>query len=373
MVRWQPQVSSGYLLRQCTALDTPCNARDLRDDTSSECVANHRLLRSYLHTDVDIFESRAAVFTYQHLATMLNRVVQAVWPWSRKPEIKGPIVAVLELDGVLMKPRSRQRSLPNDNIHFDKVKTAADKAFAVEGLQAVALSINCPGGSPAQCELIAGYLRSKATETNVPILAFANDVAASGGYWLMCAADELYACNTSLVGSIGVVGNSFGAVDAMKRLGIERRLAHAGDKKVASDPFSEETEDQKALKKEVMESLHNSFIEFVQGRRSATLLDPAKNDVFSGKVWTGRDAAAIGVVDRVGTMQAVLQEKYGQDVHVKQFGKPATPWWAQMRGGAALSTGAWGSENVSAGVVQAAVDGFVEAVHVRSMWARYGL
>lgn len=84
------------------------------------------------------------------------------------------------------------------------------------------------GGSPAQCELIAGYLRSKAAETKIPVLAFANDVAASGGYWLMCAADELYACNTSLVGSIGVVGNSFGVVQAMKWLGVERRLAHAG-------------------------------------------------------------------------------------------------------------------------------------------------
>jgi serine protease SohB len=222
---------------------------------------------------------------------------------------KVPVVAVLRFHGVIAPRGPRTLSLA------EKAE-AIERAFALKRVAAVALLINSPGGSPVQSALLHRRIRQLAAEKNVPVLAFTEDVAASGGYWLACAGDEIWAEETSIVGSIGVVTATFGFNEAIRRLGVERRLYTAGERKRLLDPFLEEDPEGVSRLKAVQEDMHASFKELVRSRRGGRL---AADDatLFNGDIWTGRTALKLGLVDGIGELRGVLRARFGDRVRLR--------------------------------------------------------
>lgn len=220
-----------------------------------------------------------------------------------------PTVAVIRLEGIINTRGQRA-------INLRRFAGAIERAFKLRGLKAVALAINSPGGAPAQSALVYRRIRQLAAERAVPVIAFTEDVAASGGYWLALAADEIYAEDTSLVGSIGVITAGFGFVQAMSKLGIERRLFTAGENKSLLDPFLPERDGDVARLKTLQQDLHDSFKDLVRERRGAKL----KGDealLFSGEVFAGRRALGLGLVDGIGEMRGVLRTMFGEDIRLR--------------------------------------------------------
>ncbi len=264
-----------------------------------------------------------------------------------------PIVAVLRFDGVIGLRGRRGLSLR-------RYAAALERAFSQRGLKAVALAINSPGGSPAQSALLYRRIRQLAAERAIPVLAFAEDVAASGGYWLALAADEIYAEETSLLGSIGVVTSGFGFVTALGRLGIERRLHTEGENKSLLDPFlPEEPRDLERLKI-LQRDLHDSFKELVRQRRGAKLKgDEAQ--LFSGEVFAGRRALGLGLVDGIGELRGVVRGMFGDEVRLRLIDpERRRPFWARL---------AWTGRP---DVADLAGD-LVARLEERLIWARFGL
>jgi signal peptide peptidase SppA len=264
-----------------------------------------------------------------------------------------PTVAVLRFDGVIGLRGRRGLSLR-------RYAAALERAFAQRGLKAVALAINSPGGSPAQSALLYRRIRQLAAERAVPVLAFAEDVAASGGYWLALAADEIYAEETSLLGSIGVVTSGFGFVTALGRLGIERRLHTAGENKSLLDPFlPEEPRDLERLET-LQRDLHDSFKELVRQRRGGKLKGE-EAQLFSGEVFTGRRALSLGLIDGIGELRGVVRGLFGEDVRLRMIDpERRRPFWTRLP---------WpGRPDVS----DLAGD-LVTRLEERLIWARFGL
>lgn len=215
------------------------------------------------------------------------------------------VVAVVKLHGIITQHAS---PVGRGVLNLSTVESALNRAFGHENLKAVALQINSPGGAPTQSGLIAERIRQLADEKNVPVIAFCEDIAASGGYWLACAGDEIVAHRTSQVGSIGVISGGFGFTGLIDRLGIERRLHTAGQNKARLDPFSPEKDEDVEWLKGVHEDLHGLFADWVRERRGSKL--SAEKDLFTGDVWLGRRAAELGLVDRVGNLRDVVSERY---------------------------------------------------------------
>ncbi|MEP9393908.1 S49 family peptidase [Gordonia sp. VNK1] len=213
-------------------------------------------------------------------------------------------VAVVRLDGVIGHVGPGRAGLTTRS-----VESVLKRAFETEHLRAVVIVVNSPGGSPTQSEYIAERIRQLASEKGVRVLAFCEDVVASGGYWIACAADEIYAAHTSLVGSIGVVSSGFGFTDVIARLGVERRLYSAGENKVRLDSFSPVNADDVAWLEGLQGQLHETFIRWVRQRRGKRL-EGDDAALFSGDVWIGEKAAALGLVDGVGVMRSVVAEHY---------------------------------------------------------------
>ncbi|MBC8037829.1 MAG: S49 family peptidase [Rhizobiales bacterium] len=229
-----------------------------------------------------------------------------------------------------------------------------DRAFSRKGIAGVALSINSPGGSAVQAALIHKRIRALAEKHKIPVYAFCEDVAASGGYWIACAADEIYADDSSIVGSIGVIAAGFGFVDAIEKLGIERRVHTAGDNKAILDPFQpEKKEDVKRLLA-LQADVHESFKSLVRARRAGKLTGEEK-ELFSGAFWTGRQALELGLIDGIGHLHDVLQRKFGDKVVVRTI-SPASGWGLKRLG---FGTDVAGS--------------VMEAMEARALWARFGL
>jgi signal peptide peptidase SppA len=220
-----------------------------------------------------------------------------------------PQVAVLRFDGLIgmRGPRS---------ISLRRFAAAMERAFSLTNLKAVALAINSPGGAPAQSSLLFRRIRQLAEEKNVPVVAFAEDVAASGGYWLALAADEIFAEDTSLVGSIGVISASFGFVEALRRLGVQRRVYTAGANKSLLDPFL--TEDPKGVERlaALQRDMHETFKDMVRARRGARLAGEDET-LFNGEVFTGKRALALGLVDGIGDLRSVMRQRYGERVRLR--------------------------------------------------------
>ncbi|AOW93816.1 peptidase S49 [Rhodococcus sp. WMMA185] len=191
----------------------------------------------------------------------------------------------------------------------ESVEEPLRRAFTTHDAKAVALLINSPGGSPTQSEYIASRIRQLANEHDVPVIAFCEDVVASGGYWLACAADEIYATATSVVGSIGVISAGFGFSELIERLGIERRLHSAGEAKARLDPFFVEKSEDVEWLNTIQEGIHDEFRDWVIERRGEKLKATEAN-LFDGDVWLGRRAAELGIVDGIGTLREVVEKRF---------------------------------------------------------------
>jgi signal peptide peptidase SppA len=220
-----------------------------------------------------------------------------------------PVVSVLRLDGVIG-PRGRRA------LSLERLAGAIERAFSLRHLKAVALAINSPGGSPVQSALIHRRIRQLAAEKGVPVFAFAEDVAASGGYWLALAGDEVYAEETSILGSIGVVSASFGFPEALRRLGVERRLHTAGERKSLLDPFLPEDPAGVERLTGLQHDIHDSFKALVRGRRGAKLAG-ADAEIFNGDIFTGRSALSFGLIDGIGDLRGIMRERYGERVRLR--------------------------------------------------------
>jgi len=220
-----------------------------------------------------------------------------------------PKVAVIRLNGAIGTGRN--------SLTDAALAPLIEKAFAKGKLKAVVLQINSPGGSPTQSALIAARIRRLAAEKDVPVFAFVEDVAASGGYWLATAADEIFADDNSVLGSIGVISGGFGFHELIKAHGIERRVHTAGESKSMMDPFRpEKKEDIERLEK-VLEQIHQNFIAQVKGRRG----DKLKGDnLFTGEIWIGQAAVENGLIDGIGHMVPVLKARFGDEVQFKTYG-----------------------------------------------------
>jgi len=267
-----------------------------------------------------------------------------------------PVVPVVRLTGVI------GFSTPlRPGLTMAGIARTLDRAFAMRNASAVALSINSPGGSPAQSHLIFRRIRDLAQEKKRTVIAFLEDAAASGGYMLACAADEIIADPNSVVGSIGVIGGSFGFDKLIARIGIDRRLYTSGERKGMLDPFLPENPDDVERLKKLQREIHTDFIALVKTRRGDKL-NGQENDLFSGEYWTGRRALELGLVDAVGDLRSVLRARFGDKV--------VMPLISAERG--LFGRRVWGvgrSELVPAGLT----DDIISALEARSLWARYGL
>jgi serine protease SohB len=236
------------------------------------------------------------------------------------------------------------------------------RAFAIRRAKAVALVINSPGGSPVQSHLIYRRIRELSEENGKPVIAFVEDVAASGGYMIACAADEIICDPSSILGSIGVRGGSFGFVGLMDRLGVERRLYTSGEHKAMLDPFLPEDPEDVARLKSIQKDIHEDFIALVKARRGTKLTGPEKT-VFSGEYWAGRKAIEYGLADQLGDIRAVLRERFGKKV--------VTPLIAER--------GLFGLRQAGVGLrarrnfAQDLAAETVSTLEARAIWARYGL
>mgnify|MGYP003320333685 CR=1 FL=1 len=198
-----------------------------------------------------------------------------------------------------------------------RIEKLIDKLFADKKSPAVALIINSPGGSPTQSSLIAEKIINLAKEKNKKVYAFVEDVAASGGYWLACSADEIYLDLNSIVGSIGVISPGFGFVDLIKKMGIERRVYTSGKSKSFLDPFKEEKKEDIDRLKNIQEQIHENFIDYVKKRRGAKLSSSNEDEVFSGLFWVGKKGVELGLADGVGSINEVIKEKFGKKAKIK--------------------------------------------------------
>jgi signal peptide peptidase SppA len=235
------------------------------------------------------------------------------------------------------------------------------RAFAMKAAPAVAILINSPGGSAVQSHLIYKRIRALAAEKQKPVIAAVEDVAASGGYMIALAGDEIVVDASSIVGSIGVVFAGFGFQKAIEKLGIERRVHTAGEAKVILDPFQPEKEEDVARLKTLQREVHASFIALVRSRRTRLADDP---EIFTGAFWSGERAVALGLADRVGDLHAVLREKYGDKVDLRTIG--GEKGFLRRR----LGLSARGRDGLTPSAMAEAAIGVVEE---RMLWSRFGL
>ena len=266
-----------------------------------------------------------------------------------------PTVAVLRLDGVIG-PRQWRTALS-----LGSHANALDRAFALSGLSGVALAINSPGGSPVQSALLFRRIRQLAEEKKVPVFAFAEDVAASGGYWLALAGDEIYAEEASLLGSIGVVSQGFGVHRLIERFGIERRLHTAGERKSLLDPFLPEDPADVARLSALQQDIHDTFKEQVRKRREGKI-DATDEGLFSGEVLTGRMALARGLIDGIGDLRSVMRARFGDNVRLVPIATERRRRWWLPRRQRFVERELW--------TPVADLIGWLEA---RALWARFGL
>lgn len=290
------------------------------------------------------------------MASILKSLTARLRPLlPRRFRERRPRVAVVRLSGAIgavMPFRS--------GLSLASAAPMLERAFAMPRLRAVAIVVNSPGGSPVQSHLIYKRIRALAAEKKVPVLVFVEDVAASGGYMLACAGDEIVADPSSIVGSIGVISASFGFERLIERLGVERRVHTAGENKAMLDPFRpEDPKDVERLKR-IQGEVHRMFVGLVRESRGGRLKEAP--DLFTGAVWAGAEARDLGLVDALGDLRSVLRKRYGRKVDIRVV-PPARPSflarWLARPGFAP----------------EALVDpgGVIGAVEERAMWARWGL
>ena len=230
-------------------------------------------------------------------------------------------VAVVNLQGVIGKDSKFE-----SGINFQNSSPLIKKAFEVDNLKAVVITINSPGGSPVACELIHNYIRELSEEKKIPVYSFAQDVCASGGYWLLLAGDEIYAHNSSIIGSIGVIFSSFGFVELIKKIGIDRRIYTEGKNKAILDPFLPEEIENIAILKSAQKDIFDDFVSLVKSRRKDKIIN-RDDELFTGAFWSGKKALELGLIDGIADFRFKIKEKFGNKIefvninHKKSFFK----------------------------------------------------
>ena len=264
---------------------------------------------------------------------------------------KKKTVAHIKLNGVIGNAGKFKQG-----IDFAGQEELIKKAFSLKKANCVAITINSPGGSPVQSHLIYSFIRQEAKKSKKKVIIFAEDVAASGGYLISCAGDEIYANSSSIIGSIGVISASFGFKDLIKKIGIERRVYTAGKNKSTLDPFVDEKEEDVKRLKSIQLELHADFIKVVETSRGSKLKDPEKNNIFTGEFWTGKSALDLGLIDGIGNADQILKEKFGDKVIIKNFEKPK----------------GFIARKLSSSITDP-VDRLANIIEEKSMWQKFGL
>ena len=229
---------------------------------------------------------------------------------------KKKIIPLVKLSGVIGSVGKFKQG-----IDFSGQEEIITKAFSLKKSPAVAISINSPGGSPVQSHLIHDHIRQLAKKNNKKVIVFAEDVAASGGYLISCAGDEIYANKSSIIGSIGVIYSSFGFKDLIGKIGVERRVYTAGKNKSTLDPFLDEKEEDIKRLKNIQLDLHKDFIDVVENSRASKLKKDKGIELFSGEFWSGRKALELGLIDGLGNVNDILKNKFGENIIIKKFEK----------------------------------------------------
>jgi signal peptide peptidase SppA len=276
--------------------------------------------------------------------SFLSRLIPARFRKSQ------PRVNVVRLHGAIGMSQPLRTSLTAKD-----VGPLLEKAFT-KNIKAVALSINSPGGSPVQSALIHARIRSLAEEFKIPVYVFCEDVAASGGYWLACAGDEIYADESSIVGSIGVISAGFGFVEAIGKLGVERRVHTSGENKSILDPFQPQKQEDVDRLLALQKDIHQAFKALVRSRREGKLKGE-ESEMFSGAFWAGRQAVELGLIDGIGHLHEVLKQKFGDKLVLKNI----------------VASQGWGLKRLGFGTIAELPAAAIETLETRALWAKFGL
>ncbi|MGI9386597.1 MAG: S49 family peptidase [Methyloligellaceae bacterium] len=279
------------------------------------------------------------------------------WTWRRSH----PVVPVLRLSGAIGAVTPLRPGLT-----LSAMASSIERAFSLSGAKAVAVQLNSPGGSPAQSMLIYKRIRALSEEKKLPVYVFAEDVAASGGYMLALAGDEIYADPSSIIGSIGVISAGFGFDKLIKRYDIDRRVHTAGEKKMALDPFSPEDEDDVVRLKTIQKDIHKTFIDLVKERRGDKI-EQAGDILFTGEFWSGTKAVELGLVDGLADLRSKMREFYGDKVRLKLV-IPSSSMWRRLR----IPGLTWDREP-DLFLQESLANDIISAIEARALWSRYGL
>jgi len=292
------------------------------------------------------------------MTSFFERVWSAVsWLLPSRFRAATPVVPVIRLAGVIgistpIKP----------GLTLAACARVLDRAFSMRGARAVALLINSPGGSAVQSHLIFRRIRALADEKKLPVIAFVEDVAASGGYMIACAADEIVCDEASIVGSIGVVAASFGLEKLIQKIGVERRIYTSGEHKVMLDPFLPEKPEDIERLKSIQKEIHEDFIALVKARRGAKI-NSRETALFTGEFWIGAKARELGLVDAIGDLRTTLRESYGEKVKMPLIAERS---WLGRRSAGAMDL-------AQPFAYPGLADEIVSTLEARALWARYGL
>ena len=240
-------------------------------------------------------------------------------------------------------------------IDFVGQQEIIQKAFSIKKAKVVAVSINSPGGSPVQSHLIYSYIKKLAKKKNKKVFVFAEDVAASGGYLIACAGDEIYANSSSIIGSIGVIYSAFGLQELIKKIGVQRRIYTAGKNKSTLDPFVEEKKEDIDRLKKIQLELHADFIKVVEESRSSKLKKDGNPELFTGEFWSGSTAKKLGLIDGIGNADDILSERFGEDIIIKKFEKPKS----------------WLNKKLS-GTSESQIENLLNILEEKTIWQKYG-
>lgn len=288
----------------------------------------------------------------------LRRLLDRLIPKSLRSD--AVTIPVVRLHGTIMSGGGQFRP----TLSLANTAGLLEKAFSYRDAPAVAISVNSPGGSPVQSRLIFRRIRDLAAEKNKTVLMFVEDVAASGGYMIAVAGDEIIADPSSIVGSIGVVSASFGFPELLKKLGVERRVHTAGRNKAVLDPFQPEKEEDVERLKALQLEVHETFIDLVKERRAGRLKDDP--DLFTGLFWTGKKGLELGLVDALGDMRSVLKARYGAKTRLRLITAPRGLFGRRL---GVFGSTAGGAHEIGAGLA----GGLVDAAEERALWGRFGL
>ena len=292
------------------------------------------------------------------LPDLVDRLMEFLPARLRRGTVVVPVVRLSGLIGAVTPLRP--------GMSLAGVARTLERAFATRNAKAVALLINSPGGSPVQSRQIYLRIRQLAAEKKLPVLVFVEDVAASGGYMIACAGDEIFCDPSSILGSIGVVGGSFGFQEAIKRLGIERRLYTAGAHKAMLDPFLPENPEDVAKLKALQREIHQIFIALVKESRGARL-QGSDDTLFTGEYWAGESSIALGLADSIGDLRSTLRARFGEKVLTPVIAQP-TGLLSSLLGRKSPGAGQLSAMESMAGLP----DDLISAVETRAIWAKFG-